>query len=1113
MPEGATSFQSWGARNNNNPNNQNHNRGFRVAVWASCVRGIGGAAFSRGRRRGQRGARARPGLGLAAPAARPTRTARSGPVAPRQAWPPGARWPAGPVNIDTRRSALLQWAQPFAAIAPSQKHRRATPLLWEGVAAFCILHSPMSRLPEFDLTIDATPAGYAMRARADFAFGELPEQRFVLPFDLAALPRVRRDAAQWVRGANQVRRGGNEELREARKFGLALFERLFAGSMEAGFRQSRSLTPRGDRLRLRLRLPPELVALPWELLCDPLDEQFLALAPDIALVRYPALPFPLTPLQVDGPLHIVAVLASPLDADYPPLKLDREEARMRAALAGAVTRGQVALDVIRGPDTLGQLRARMRQPAHVLHIVSHGDLDADAEEGVLIFEDADGAAEKVGAALLRNSVQRQRANLRLVLLNACQGALPVGSDPFSSVGTALLRGGVPAVVAMQFEIVDDAAAELTRVFYDELAAGTPVDLALTEARGHLLGKYPTRLDWAVPVLFLRADDGALFAPTNDTSSPITERAPAPTLTPVLPTPDETQRRHYESLLAQQHKNLYTLEAQAASYGPIAVPLHLQNELDVVRTEIARLQSLIGVGAQQAPAPPAEPSSTLRLGAVELRRLWSRALSAAVRDGWEEAEALFVQIATVDPAYFDVQARLSAARRQLHLRALYQQAREHRNAGDWDATLATLDELAQNEPGYPDRDNLRQWANEQRDRWQSYERAVAATSQHKYRAALPLLEAIEAESPGYEDVARLLPLVRGEVAAIGKREAAERASQEQAARERAHRERFGQITIQQQTGNYAQMLDRLEALLAQHPDDREAVALVAALIENAAAPLDQRLRAGRLAGQYGDPRPGVCALPQSLDDRYWCRPFTASTYSIAEGKATLQLAEFRIARYPVTVWQYRKFVDAKGYEQQQWRTGEGWKLRDSLWPPYRWNDANWTAPNQPVIGVSWYEATAFCRWLTVQAKSWVPNGWEIRLPSEAEWEVAAMWDPSKRMMRPWQPPQNELWQNVKEAGIGRTSPVGMFPQGVSPRGALDMPGNVWEWCASPYEEFPKSAHQFPPDYPPNKIGPALRGGIYYLQNQGSGWGARDWIFPNIRDLSGGFRVAVCSPRRV
>ena len=295
-----------------------------------------------------------------------------------------------------------------------------------------------------------------------------------------------------------------------------------------------------------------------------------------------------------------------------------------------------------------------------------------------------------------------------------------------------------------------------------------------------------------------------------------------------------------------------------------------------------------------------------------------------------------------------------------------------------------------------------------------------------------------------------------------------------------------------------------------PAERARAAVALARLSNTAAPADLR--------------PGVCALPQGLNDAYWCAPFAAGNYPIADGKATVQLAEFRIARYPVTVWQYKQFVEAKGYEQERWWTKAGWKWlqpgsprynlqeQERITQPYLWEASAWTADNQPVIGVSWYEAVAFCHWLAAQS-SWLPQGWTIRLPSEAEWEVAAMWDAQAHQMRPWQPPENELWQNVAEAEIGRTSPVGLFPQGASPCGALDMSGNVWEWCGSRYEDYPARASKLCDDFAVDKFGPALRGGVYYLQNKDSSWGARDLRRPAPPGLAAGVFGLPCARRSV
>jgi formylglycine-generating enzyme required for sulfatase activity len=313
------------------------------------------------------------------------------------------------------------------------------------------------------------------------------------------------------------------------------------------------------------------------------------------------------------------------------------------------------------------------------------------------------------------------------------------------------------------------------------------------------------------------------------------------------------------------------------------------------------------------------------------------------------------------------------------------------------------------------------------------------------------------------------------------------------------------------------------MLTEWPDDGEALALIAGVIAHVQAPLKQRLRAGWLLAEQADPRPGVCALPRGLEDPYWADPIPAGAYPIASGKATARLGAFRVARYPATVWQFRHFVDTGSYTDERWWTPEGWRwlqpggARHSykeqggeITQPLYWDNPDWTAHSQPVVGVSWYEAAAFCAWLDAlgHTEGWLPQGWKIRLPTEAEWEVAAMWDAAARALRPWASPVGEIWQNSEEAGIARTCPVGLFLQGASPCGALDMAGNVWEWCASSYKGYPAQATKVRDDFTPGDFDIALRGGSY-LQNARSGWSARLGNSPYIRNVFRGFRVAVCS----
>ncbi len=270
---------------------------------------------------------------------------------------------------------------------------------------------------DLDLTISSTEQGYTARLRAALGSAEGRPQPFAMPFDPTSLPQRRRDVADWVKQARIRRLRANEELQQARVWYCAV--------RAAFHRHASEELPGEPRRAAAWRAPAPAPAPaarpgadPWELLFDPQAEQFLALAPDLTLLRAADALAPIMPLHLDGPLQIVAVLASPAGADYPPIQLDRELRRIETVLQTPRAQGRIALDVIRGPGTLDQLRARLRTPVHVLHVLCHGDLD-ESRGGVLIFEDTDGAPEPVGAELLRTLLRRQPP--QLVLLERLPG--------------------------------------------------------------------------------------------------------------------------------------------------------------------------------------------------------------------------------------------------------------------------------------------------------------------------------------------------------------------------------------------------------------------------------------------------------------------------------------------------------------------------------------------------------------------------------------------------------------------------------------------------------------------------------------------------------------------
>ncbi|MDX2074823.1 MAG: SUMF1/EgtB/PvdO family nonheme iron enzyme, partial [bacterium] len=171
--------------------------------------------------------------------------------------------------------------------------------------------------------------------------------------------------------------------------------------------------------------------------------------------------------------------------------------------------------------------------------------------------------------------------------------------------------------------------------------------------------------------------------------------------------------------------------------------------------------------------------------------------------------------------------------------------------------------------------------------------------------------------------------------------------------------------------------------------------------------------------------------------------------VPKGKAgtTFTVPEFQIAKYPATNAQFRLFIEAGGYKTDKWWTQAGIAQRNSdKWTqPRYWDDDKWNGADQPVVGVSWYEAVAFCLWLSET------TGEKIMLPTEQGWQRAAQGD--KGLIYPWGNDWNGNLcnNNVDGKGIGKTTPVRHYEgKGDSPFGVVDMAGNVWEWCSTAYK---------------------------------------------------------------
>jgi hypothetical protein len=335
------------------------------------------------------------------------------------------------------------------------------------------------------------------------------------------------------------------------------------------------------KLRLRLLLhPPAVAALPWESLYDRRRQQALGADPALALVRVSnqvgyvgrarplaaALPIKIFVAAVDDPNGINA---------------SAEIARVEESLAGLIPH-QIQLCTLAGRLDIHTLRRHLHdEDPDILHLISHGDPD-----GLLLWS-VDGAPELVSGSQIQ-AMLRQINSLKLVFLNACLAGQPDGSRRFADVAGRLLQTGLPAVIAMQFEIADRSAASFAGFLYEALVTGDcpgAVDRAVSIARSNLYISAPHRLDYITPVLWLNTDDGVIFrfaAPATVGSTP----DPVP--------PPEEERPILDPQLAEKDSWLTALPRYTRSKLSMDARIVLDNRqtcVDEVQRLLADLRRL------------------------------------------------------------------------------------------------------------------------------------------------------------------------------------------------------------------------------------------------------------------------------------------------------------------------------------------------------------------------------------------------------------------------------------------------------------------------------------------------------------------------------------------
>ncbi len=296
-------------------------------------------------------------------------------------------------------------------------------------------------------------------------------------------------------------------------FGERLFDSLLPDKVGAAFRAATGVAwGGGERLRVRLWLrPSELSALPWEFLYDPQQDLFLGISSHIVLSRYVVdAPAFKKPMAVEPPLRLLVAFSSP--SGMMPLNVNREREVVTQATQRAVDAGRLALHFL-DHTTNAALRSALRDvKPHIFHFIGHGEFDG--KRGYLLFEDNAGKKQRVRDRTLREFFA-DAPDTKLVVLNACQGATTSAGQAISGLAPYLVQRGLPSVIAMRYPIPDDTAVIFAREFYEALTQETPtaVDVAVADGRRAIYQDVdPDQRDWGVPNIFLRAQDGTIFAP-------------------------------------------------------------------------------------------------------------------------------------------------------------------------------------------------------------------------------------------------------------------------------------------------------------------------------------------------------------------------------------------------------------------------------------------------------------------------------------------------------------------------------------------------------------------------------------------------------------------------
>jgi hypothetical protein len=313
-----------------------------------------------------------------------------------------------------------------------------------------------------------------------------------------------------IRLALELIERGQTDTELLKSLGSELYQALFPAKIHSHFRATLAGAEE-NKYNVRLRLvfeSSELAALPWEFLYDEDTNFFLANNTQTALSRYIDIPQKKRELKAASlPLKVLLVISSP--TNLTPLDVAGEENLIREALAQHIDAGKIELDVL--PEaTIRNINQKLRQkPYNVFHFIGHGIFEND--KGFIALVDQDNKSKLLDDEGFANFFLGN-SKLGLAVLNSCQGAAVSSHQVFAGIAPNLVRRGIPAIIAMQYSILDSTAKLFADEFYRTLALDWPLDAAIQSTRNAISIEVGLdKRDFATPVLYMRAKDGIIMS--------------------------------------------------------------------------------------------------------------------------------------------------------------------------------------------------------------------------------------------------------------------------------------------------------------------------------------------------------------------------------------------------------------------------------------------------------------------------------------------------------------------------------------------------------------------------------------------------------------------------